>query len=139
MERARLGNAVSRVHKVVASKNILALTADFNSGVQIADTARTLGARCVVVRSAADLLAKLGDAPADLVVIDLQLAGLDPEAVVQQIGRGNGGAPIIAFGRHTEAASLRAAREAGCAEVLVRSDFFPRVAEVLAKHLAPRG
>lgn len=124
---------------VDAPKLIFALTADFNFGAKISEAAKALGARSTAVRSLEDLPARLGVATPDLVVVDLQLDRLDPAFVVQQVQGGAGGAPVIAFGRHTEPGPLRAARQAGCAEVLVRSDFFPRLAEVLGKHLGAGG
>ncbi|MSQ32904.1 MAG: response regulator [Dehalococcoidia bacterium] len=117
------------------SKTIFALTADFNSSIQIAEAAKARGFRCVAVRSPAELPSKLAAGAPDLVVVDLQVGGFDPAAVVQEVHGGNARAPVIAFGRHTEPAALRAARQGGCTEVLVRSDFFPKIGEVLGKHL----
>ena len=36
---------------------------------------------------------------------------------------------VVAFGSHVDAARLKAARQAGCAEVLPRSAFFERLSE----------
>ena len=69
--------------------------------------------------------AELASADADLVVVDLSRPGVVD--VLPQIR-----ARTIGFGRHTQRDILDAARAAGCDEVLVRSDFFPRVRELLA-------
>jgi hypothetical protein len=61
---------------------------------------------------------------ADLVVVDLSRPGvLDVLPLVA--------VPTIGFGSHVDRALLGAAREAGCQEVLARSAFFSRVAELL--------
>ena len=68
----------------------------------------------------------LVDAAADVVVVDLMRPGvLDVLPALE-------GRRVIGFGRHTERAVLEAAAAAGCDEVLPRSSFFPRVAELLA-------
>ena len=120
-------------------KTVFALTADLNSSVKIAEASKARGARCVAVRSPAELPAKLAASAPDLVVVDLQLGGFDPAAVVLQVRGSNARTPVIAFGRHTEPAVLRAARQGGCTEVLVRSDFFPKVGEVIGRHLGLQG
>ena len=69
--------------------------------------------------------AELASADADLVVVDLSRPGVVD--VLPQIR-----AHTIGFGRHTQRDILDAARAAGCDEVMVRSDFFPRLKELLA-------
>jgi hypothetical protein len=65
------------------------------------------------------------DTPADIVVVDLMRPGvLDVLPALH-------GRRVIGFGRHTDRARLEAAAAAGCDEVLPRSSFFPRVAELL--------
>jgi len=68
----------------------------------------------------------LVDAPGDVVVVDLMRDG------VLEVLPALRGRRVIGFGRHTERARLDAAAAAGCDEVLRRSAFFPRVAELLA-------
>jgi hypothetical protein len=61
--------------------------------------------------------------PARLVLLDLGRPGvLDAIAGIA--------APVIGFGSHVDDALLDAARAAGCAEVLPRSRFFRRVADL---------
>ena len=69
--------------------------------------------------------AELASADADLVVVDLSRPG-----VVDVLPHLR--ARTIGFGRHTQRDVLDAARAAGCDEVLVRSDFFPRIRELLS-------
>ncbi|CAN5706813.1 hypothetical protein BH20ACT2_BH20ACT2_12850 [soil metagenome] len=62
---------------------------------------------------------------ADLVVLDLSRAG-----VLDVVGSLDA-ARVIGFGSHVEREVLDAARAAGCDEVLARSKFFGRLAELL--------
>jgi hypothetical protein len=68
---------------------------------------------------------KLAGLDAALVVVDLSRPG-----VVDQLGSISG--RVIGFARHTQRDLIARAKAAGCDEVLVRSDFFPRLAELLA-------
>ena len=68
----------------------------------------------------------LPDTPGDLVVVDLMRPG------VLEVLPALKGRRVVGFGRHTERALLEAAAAAGCGEVLPRSSFFPRLAELLA-------
>ncbi|MEO7837219.1 MAG: hypothetical protein ABIS21_06215 [Acidimicrobiales bacterium] len=74
------------------------------------------------VPTPADLVA----ADADLIVLDLSRPG-----AVEALAR-LGGVRTIGFGSHVDEALLADARSAGCAEVLPRSKFFARLAELLA-------
>jgi hypothetical protein len=67
---------------------------------------------------------ELASVEADLVVLDLSRPGA-VDVIPLLTSR------TIGFGRHTQRDLLDAARRAGCDEVLVRSEFFPRLAEVL--------
>ena len=67
---------------------------------------------------------ELASIVADVVVVDLAAPGaLD---VLPSID-----ARTIGFGRHTARDLLAAARDAGCDEVYLRSEFFARVAELV--------
>jgi CheY-like chemotaxis protein len=77
-------------------------------------------------------------ANAGLLVLDLHVSGIDwRETVAAAKERA---VPILAFGRHTEAALLREARELGCDRVVPRSQLVEELNVMLseAKHLAPR-
>ena len=62
---------------------------------------------------------------ADVVVVDLTRPGV-VDVLKDLHGR------VVGFANHTSRDVMRAAREAGCAEVLPRSDFFARLDELLA-------
>ena len=69
--------------------------------------------------------AALAVAAADLVIVDLSRPGV--LAAVEGLAT-----RTIGFGAHVDTDVLAAARAAGCDEVLPRSQFFRRVAELLA-------
>lgn len=66
-----------------------------------------------------------------LVLLDLH-SGAEAGAVVMMCRPM--GVPVLAFGRHTEAALLRQAREVGCAEVVARSTFVEEMAQLVARN-----
>src|SRR5438067_1275799 len=72
--------------------------------------------------------------PADLVIVDLHTPAIDVERIV----RGAGAATVVAFGRHTEPATLRAARTAGCTRVLARSEFVEVLPSLFSSRAAIR-
>jgi hypothetical protein len=78
----------------------------------------------VFVRSAA----ALPSTPARLVLVDLSRPG-----VLDVVGELD--TTVIAFGSHVDDALLAAARGAGCTEVLPRSRFFRRLAEILGDEM----
>jgi hypothetical protein len=70
-------------------------------------------------------LAAAGE-PADVVVADVNRC--DPAAVVAAAGA----VPVLGFGRHTDAALLRSARQAGFAKVVPRSVLAERLGDLVA-------
>ena len=75
---------------------------------------------------------RLADAHADLVVADLARPG-----AIEALGAVAG--PKVGFVAHVDAATMAAARAAGCDEVLARSRFFGRFAELVAGLGPPSG
>ena len=78
---------------------------------------------CVFVSRPTDLTALC--VGADVVVVDLTRPGV-VEVLPTLQGR------VVGFANHTSRDAMEAARAAGCAEVLPRSDFFARIDELLA-------
>ena len=115
---------------------ILIVVADlmFQSRIEIA--ARDAGATPVVADTAAALDAALAadaDAPA-AVIVDLHITGINASEAIQRAKRA--GARVLAFGRHTEPATLRAARDAGADTVVPRSTIAEELPALLASLLA---
>jgi CheY-like chemotaxis protein len=112
----------------VPSKTIAAVISDLMFQSRVSEQARALGHEVAVADTPAGLQAAVDAAPA-LVVLDLHVAGLDwRDAVALAKERG---VPVLAFGRHTEAQLLRAAREAGCDRVVPRSQLVEELPQLI--------
>jgi DNA-binding response OmpR family regulator len=70
---------------------------------------------------------------ADLLIVDLQAEGFDAPALVRSAK--GAGVRVLAFGRHTDAPALRAAREAGADLVVARSQLAEEMPELLDRLL----
>lgn len=115
---------------------ILIVVADlmFQSRIEIA--ARDAGATARVADTAAVLdaaLARGGDPPA-AAIVDLHIAGIDAADAIRRAK--SAGARVLAFGRHTEPATLRAARDAGADTVVPRSTLAEDLPALMASLLA---
>lgn len=110
------------------TKRVVALTADLLFSSNIEATLTRNGFDVTIVDDLSSLAAGLASTPTALVILDLH-AGAPPVEVVARVGA----TPILAFGRHTEPVLLRAAREAGCAEVVVRSTFVEEMTDLVRR------
>ena len=99
----------------------------FQSRIEAA--ARAAGLAIAVAASEAQCAEALARGAAGLVV-DLQAVGLAPLALIEAATAA--GVPVMAFGRHTDAAALRAAREAGAQAVVPRSQLAEELPQLLA-------
>ena len=106
----------------------LILSDDLLDGSRIAGHARAVGQEVVTCRDSAALLEALDRRPV-VALIDLHNPGLAIETVVPVLQAA--GVRVVGFGSHVDVARLKAARAAGCDEVLPRSAFF----EGLDEHL----
>lgn len=78
--------------------------------------------------------------PPGVVVVDLHADGVDVMDAIRRAHRT--GARILAFGRHTDAAALRSAREAGAEVVVARSQLveqLPALLESLTRSVGDGG
>ena len=120
---------------------IVALTADLMFSSNIESTLRRAGHRVITAEDLTALETALEENDAGLVVLDLH-AGLDAADVVALAsGHALGPdaarepVPVLAFGRHTEPALLRHAREAGCIEAVARSTFVEQMPVLVERAL----
>jgi ActR/RegA family two-component response regulator len=97
---------------------------------RITGTARSLGLEIKPARNAANLLGQAKAQSPACVLVDLQNAGLDIVALVSDL-KSAGNPFIVGYGSHVDAATLKAAREAGCDLVLPRSQFVEELATEL--------
>ncbi len=105
---------------------------------RITGTAWALGLDVRTCRTV-EALVKLADEVAPTcVVLDLHHPGLDLPALLAELRDRCGEMPrVVAYGSHVEAATLRAARAAGCDLVLPRSAFVERLPAELPAWLDP--
>lgn len=99
---------------------VLAYVPDLMDRSRLQAASAAAGAELEVV-AAPDALVGM---PADLCVVDLSRPGI-LDVLPQLNGR------VIGFGPHVDRDLLRAARAAGCREVLARSAFFARLPQLL--------
>jgi CheY-like chemotaxis protein len=99
----------------------LVLSDDLLDASRVIGDGRAAGLAVLQCRDAGAVLAALERGPV-LAVLDLHNPGLDVEALVPVVKAV--GARVIGYGSHVDAARLKAARQAGCDEVLPRSAFF---------------
>ena len=97
---------------------VLALVRDLLFSTKITATARALSVPCQVVRDPHNL-ASAGQSP--MLLVDLNLPGSIDAASCYQ--RTYPDSQVIGFVSHTDAATIRRAREAGIDRVLARSAF----------------
>lgn len=99
----------------------LILSDDLLDSSRIAGHAKAAGQEVVTCRDSATLLKVLDRGPA-LALLDLHNPSLTVETVVPTLRAA--GVRVIGFGSHVDTSRLKAARAAGCDEVLPRSAFF---------------
>jgi CheY-like chemotaxis protein len=117
------------------AKRIIAVIDDLMFQSRLVEQARSLGYETRVADTPAALQSALADG-GGLVVVDLHVRGLDWRDAV--VAAKAAGLPVLAFGRHTEAALLREARDAGCDRVVPRSTFVEELPVLLAELARPR-
>ena len=106
-------------------RQLLAVVEDLFFAVKIEAAARQAGWVVRFVKTAA--AARAGAAGADLVVVDLNLKGVDVLGLVGELP----GERVIGFVSHVQTELRRAAAEAGCGRVLARSVFSERLPAIL--------
>lgn len=107
----------------------LLLSDDLIDASRVVGHGRAAGLNVVHCRDVAKLLAEITRQPA-VVILDLHFPALDLEAIVPTVQAC--GSKLIGFGAHVDATRLKAARQAGCDEVLPRSAFFEGLEAKLA-------
>lgn len=107
---------------------------------KVQGVARALGLEVRAVRTPAALVELARQEAPGGVLIDLHNPGLDVAALLGGLAEASGRRPrVVAYGSHVEAATLHAARQAGCDVVLPRSAFVDRLPGGLAAWLAEGG
>ena len=116
----------------------LMLTDDLIFFSRVAATARVHGHSVRQVRTADALMELARQAPPGGVILDLHNETLDlPKLLAGLKSIGPTARGTVAYGSHVEAAVLKAARQAGCDEVLARSRFVRELEGEIANWLTP--
>lgn len=88
------------------------------------------------VSSTDNLQLAWSESPAELIVVDLTLPGLNVEEVVQWIHARQTRTMVIAFGPHVQLKTLERAEQSGCDHVYVRGEFFAQMRNILLQAFA---
>jgi len=110
---------------------VLALVDDLFFRAKLIETARHTGVELACFATPDDLVEEARAKPPALVVVDLN-AGKDPLRAVEQLAPGNS-MPLIAFLSHVQTDLAERARQAGCTEVMPRSQFSKELPAILAR------
>jgi DNA-binding response OmpR family regulator len=117
------------------SATILAIISDLMLQSRVTEPARALGYDVTVIDTASTLETALDTSPV-LAVLDLHISGVDWQRAATLAKEH--AVPVLAFGRHTEADLLRAAREAGCDRVVPRSVLVEELPALIEEMAATR-
>ena len=101
--------------------SVLIVCDDLMFTSKVTTTARAHGLDAAIARTPAEAVRK--GAAAACVLVDLHLPGLDVPALLTGLRAGGSTAQVIAFGSHVDTERLKAARDAGCDQVMPRSKF----------------
>ena len=107
---------------------ILAVIPDLMFQSSVREQAQALGFEITTADTMNEAIAGLERSPG-LLVLDLHAMGIDTVALAADAKARE--VRVLAFGRHTETGVLRAAREAGCDAVVVRSTFVEDMPQLL--------
>ena len=117
----------ARPNEVPTMPSVLLLSDDLLDASRIAGHGRAIGLTVTQCRDTKTLLAQLEKQPA-CVVLDLHNPSLELDSFVAE-AKAKGATRLIGFGSHVDVTRLKAARQAGCEEVLPRSAFFDKLEE----------
>jgi DNA-binding response OmpR family regulator len=114
----------------------LLLTSDLACSSKVTAAAQRSGRPLQVAMSEAALCDKAAAQPAELVILDLTMPGLDPRQLLARL-RALAAPPalVLAFGPHVHESKLAAASEAGCEIVMTRGQFHAQIDDLLARHV----
>lgn len=102
---------------------------------KISGTAAALGFRVEPVGDLSQAKSMLAEGRYRCLFVDLAMPGLSVDEVVAALPKQDR-PKVVAFGSHVDTARLRAAREAGCDDVLPRSQFSAALPEIIKRCLS---
>jgi len=114
---------------------ILCVLDDLLFSIKISTAAKSLGAEVYFERTPGTAAARIREKQPSLVIFDLNSAKLNPLGVIAELKAdpATRGIRTLGFVSHVQTDTIEAARQAGIDEVLARSAFADRLAEILAR------
>jgi DNA-binding NarL/FixJ family response regulator len=112
-----------------AAARVVALMDDLFFQMKVAETAKHIGVELKVATSADALLGLLDPLP-QLVIVDLNSRS-QPIQAIEKVRAAQPNLPVIGFLSHVQRELAVQAQNAGCSEVMPRSAFTQRLAEIL--------
>ena len=112
---------------------IVTLVPDLLVEVRLDEAARRIDADLEPLSSAIHLEAALSK-PADVLIVDLGVDGLDLDAITATADAHE--VPVVAFGPHVDIERLQAAKDAGIGSVYPRSAFLKGIRRILTELIA---
>ncbi len=111
---------------------VVGLLSDLFFAARIRETAKQLGVPCVIVRDPAELAGRVADAR--LVIVDMNLRGADAAAAVRALKAdpATRGVRVVGYLFDAHEDLIRAARAAGCDQVLSRGGLTRKLPELIA-------
>jgi DNA-binding NarL/FixJ family response regulator len=119
----------------VSERAVLALAADLLFASRIREAGLAAGVHVDLVRTPADLLARVAERGGAGVIVDLDTRGLDVAGAITALVAS--GADVVAFAAHVRSDLIAAARAAGAQRVLARSGFVQALPELLRTLATP--
>jgi PleD family two-component response regulator len=115
---------------------ILAVLDDLMFTSKIKSAAGQLGVTVAFARSSDAALTSMRATTPSLVILDLNNARTDPLGIVRAMKQDDAlkSVPTVGYASHVMVDLIEAARQAGVGEVLPRSAFTQRLADILATH-----
>lgn len=101
----------------------LLLSDDLIFSSRVTGTARGLGLVVRTYRNMDQLVTAAHEQTAACVIVDLSNPGLKIDELIRRLCENSSLPYVVAYGSHVDTATLRAARAAGCTEVMPRSKF----------------
>jgi len=117
------------------NRNVIAAVDDLFFAAKIRGTAEAVGVKTVFPKTADAVCEEARRETSALVLLDLHAKFCDPFALAAALksDEGTRGVLIVAFFSHVHTELMRRARESGVDQVLTRSAFTQRLAEILKK------
>jgi len=115
--------------------HVLYLTSDLMFSSQATGVIRSLGGAIEILATGAELVQRAATQHAQLVILDLSMAGIQPKNIVESLrDLAHPPGAIVAYAPHVHEQKLAAATAAGCDEVLSRGAFHRELEQIVRRY-----